>query len=58
MGQRVSFSFRDDESDLYQWVEQKYKEGRFRTRTDVIIWALAEAKKRDKGEKDRAEWKT
>lgn len=58
MGKRVSFSFTNDEEDLHDWMEQKHEEGRFRTRSAVIITALEEMRKRDEKDREKSEWKT
>lgn len=58
MGNRVTFSFREEEKDLYEWMEQKHEEGDFRTRSDVIVKALGQMRKRDEKDPDKSEWKT
>jgi len=58
MGSTVSFSFREDEEDLEKWVEQQYKEGNFRSRTDVIITALSEMRDRQVEGENVSEWKS
>lgn len=57
MGKRVSFSFRNEEEDLYEWLEEQHEDGKFRTRTDVIITALEQMRKREVEGGDRTEWK-
>lgn len=40
MARPISFSMSDDEEDLYQWMEEKYENGPYRSRSDVIVHAL------------------
>lgn len=57
MGKRVSFSFRNEEEELHDWMERQHEEGNFRTRTDVIITALKQMRDREVEGGDRTEWK-
>lgn len=47
MAQTVSVSFREDEEDLYEWMEEQWEEGDYRNRSSVIIAALKEKRERD-----------
>lgn len=50
MGETISVSFREDEEDLYEWLEDQHGDkGIYRNRSDVIIAALKEKRKRESG---------
>jgi Arc/MetJ-type ribon-helix-helix transcriptional regulator len=40
MGKRASVSFRDDEEELWEWMEEMHEDGPYRSRTAVMIKAL------------------
>lgn len=44
MGKTASVSFRNDEEDLFEWVEEMHEEGDYRSRSAVIIKCIQIAK--------------
>ena len=40
MGKTASVSFKDSEMDLWNWVEDQYKNGPFRSRSGVILYCV------------------
>lgn len=51
MGKRASVSFREDEEDLWDWVEKMHDDGPYRSRSAVFIAAVEELKeKHESGE--------
>lgn len=43
MGNTASVSFTDDDEEVWNWIEDKYKNGPFRSRSHVIVWACEQA---------------
>lgn len=44
MGKRASVSFTEDEEDLWEWVEERKKEGQYKSRSAVITHCIQIAK--------------
>lgn len=44
MSKTANISFREDEKDLYEWMEYMHNEGRFRSRSAVVVEALRRMK--------------
>lgn len=47
MSNTANISFREDEKELYEWMEYMHNEGRFRSRSAVVLEALRRMKEEE-----------
>lgn len=53
----MSISFRDDEEELHDWVEEQKEDGPYRSKTAVVIDALKKMRDDNDSKKTKDEWK-
>lgn len=46
MGKSANISFRDDDEDVWEWMEDMHRNGNFRSRSHVVVYALRKMKER------------
>lgn len=46
MATTANISFRDDDMDIYQWVEEQWKDGIYRNRSHVLVECARKEMKR------------
>lgn len=47
MGNTANISFRDEDMDVWEWMEKQHNEGMFRNRSHVVVAALRRMKEQE-----------
>lgn len=47
MGKTATISFRDDDEDVWRWLEEQHKNGTYRSRSHVVVEAIQEKMERE-----------